>query len=303
MNVASKRTGLSQHVIRVWERRYSAVVPERTEKNRRLYSDEDIARLILLRQLTEAGHSISSLARFSNSELETLKSREVTIRETDESSGPEGRLVQEALRAVKSLDRPALEETLRRGAVALGAHGLLERVVAPLTDRLGEMWRTGELTAAHEHFASAVIRVFLGSATRGFAPGTGGPDIIVTTPTGQLHELGAVMVAAAAADIGWHVTYLGTSLPPEEIAAAAAQNKSKAVALSIVYPEDDERLPAELTKLRNYLAEEVVILAGGRAARCYAAVLDEIRAVRPGSLQNLYEELNKIRRTGAGNNR
>lgn len=300
MNAVCKRTGLSQHVIRVWERRYGAVTPERAENNRRTYTDEDVQRLLLLRQLTEAGHSISSLARLPTVELEALKGREFGGPAPEENAGPEGKLVREAILAVKNLDRPALEEALRRGAVGLGAHGLLERVVAPLTDRIGEMWRKGELTAAHEHFASAVIRLFLGTPHRGFAPGSGAPDLLVTTPTGQLHELGAVIVAAAAADAGWHVTYLGSSLPPEEIAAAAAQNRSRAVALSIVYPEDDERLPHELQKLRQLLPPGIAIIAGGRAAPAYSAALEAIGALRPASLQDLYGELNKIRRNGTG---
>ena len=206
-------------------------------------------------------------------------------------------MIHDAIRAIKSLDRHGLEDAMRRGAIALGAHGLLERLVAPLTDQIGELWRSGVLTAAHEHFASAVIRHHLVSATRPFAPGSGAPDIVVTTPSGQLHELGAIIVAAAAADVGWHVTYLGPSLPPAEIAAAAAQNKSRAVALSIVYPEDDRSLPNEIETLRRYLPLQVALFVGGRAASAYEEVLAKVGARRPATLQHLYDELNALRRS------
>lgn len=292
MNAVSKRTGLSPHVIRVWERRYRAVQPMRSDGNRRVYSEEDIARLILFRQLTEAGHRISDLARYSTAELETLQARNVQAAPDESDQKP----VREAILAVKNLDRAALEESLRRGAVAFGAHGLLERVVAPLTERIGELWRRGELTAAHEHFASAAIRQFLGSPERAFVPGANAPDLIVTTPAGQIHELGAVIVAAAAADLGWHVTYLGPSLPPEEIAAAAAQNRSRAVALSIVYPEDDSRLPGELLKLRALLPAGTALLAGGRAAPAYSSSLSQIGAVQPASLAEFCSKLDELRR-------
>ena len=104
----------------------------------------------------------------------------------------------------------------------------------------------------------------------------------MATPSGQLHELGAVMAAAAATNVGWMVTYLGTGLPPAEIAGAALQNGAKAIALSIVYPEDDPNLTTELQSLRKYLPHEVKILVGGRAAEGYKEVLNQIGAVEPG---------------------
>ena len=49
-------------------------------------------------------------------------------------------------------------------------------------------------------------------------------------------QLGSTnLVGAAAANLGWHVTYLGASLPAAEIAGAARQNRARAVALSLVY--------------------------------------------------------------------
>ena len=100
---------------------------------------------------------------------------------------------------------------------------------------------------------STVIRNFLGRDSSPFAPNSNAPVLIVSTPTGQLHELGAVMVAAAASDMGWRVIYLGPSLPAADIAAAARQHEARAVAVSIVYPEDDPDLPAKLENLRKYL--------------------------------------------------
>ena len=78
-----------------------------------------------------------------------------------------------------------------------------------------------------------------------------------------------MIVNAAAAQVGWQTTYLGASLPAAEIAGAAVQNRALAVALSIVYPEDDPDLPQELTNLRRFLPEETRILIGGRAATAY----------------------------------
>ena len=58
IKVVSRRTGLTPHVIRAWEKRYHAVTPKRTRTNRRVYTDEDVERLLLLRRATLAGRSI-----------------------------------------------------------------------------------------------------------------------------------------------------------------------------------------------------------------------------------------------------
>lgn len=297
MNIVAKRTGLSQHVIRVWEKRYGVVIPDRTQSGQRLYTDADVARLSLLQRLTRAGHQISGIATLPTEELERIWQRETPGLPMPDSAQPNERIIGDALRSIIAMDRLALEETLRKSAVSFGAHGSLEKIVAPLTERIGALWREGTLNAAHEHFASAAIREFLWSAIRPFTPGSHAPTIIVTTPTGQLHELGAVIVAAAAADLGWRVTYLGPSLPPAEIAAAAVQHGARAVALSIVYPEDDSRLPGELKILRKYLPAPMQIIAGGRAAGAYRDALEEIEALQPGNLQALYDELNAMRST------
>ncbi|MGE9269327.1 MAG: MerR family transcriptional regulator, partial [Verrucomicrobiales bacterium] len=67
-----RRTGLSAQGIRMWEKRYDAVVPKRSDTNRRLYRREDVERLVRMKQLTEAGHSISSIAGLSLEQLERL---------------------------------------------------------------------------------------------------------------------------------------------------------------------------------------------------------------------------------------
>jgi methylmalonyl-CoA mutase cobalamin-binding subunit len=120
--------------------------------------------------------------------------------------------------------------------------------------------------------------------------------LVVATPSGQLHELGALLVGAAAANLGWHVTYLGASLPAAEIAGAARQNRARAVALSLVYPEDDPRLEGELSRLRELLPPEVALLAGGRAMPAYRAILARLGATLISDLRQLCAELDELSR-------
>ena len=118
---------------------------------------------------------------------------------------------------------------------------------------------------------------------------------MVATPTGQLHELGAVLVSSTARCLGWDVTYLGASLPAAEIARAAVRSGSLVVGLSIVYPGDDPQLPDELRRLRGLLPPETSLLIGGRAACSYEAVIGEIGATNVTDLGGVKTELEKLR--------
>jgi MerR family transcriptional regulator, light-induced transcriptional regulator len=301
IKVAANRSGLTPHVIRVWERRYGAVEPDRTGTNRRLYSDAEIERLSLLRHAIAAGHRIGNIARLDRDQLRSIVGDSLTTssppptRPANAHGHDPHRLIEECLEAVRKMDNALFEETLTRGLVLLGHQGLLRKVIAPLTQSIGELWREGSLAAAHEHLASASLRVFLTNASRPYAQPASAPLLIVTTPSGQLHELGAVIISSAARNAGWNVAFLGTSLPAAEIAGAAVQKNARAVALSIVYPSDDPSLPAELELLRKLLPRQTAIITGGRAAEAYREVLDRIQASFITDLEDFARALDRLR--------
>ena len=300
IQMVARLTGLSVYVVRIWEQRYQAVEPCRTSTNRRRYSQLDIERLNLLRALTRAGHSISQVARLPLADLHQLSAEHPTAldpRPTPVPANPKPeRFLVECLAATRALDTGALRDALNRATTALGAMGSLQRVVAPLAQTIGDLWQEGTLTAAHEHFASAIIRLALGNATKPFSPENHAPVLVVATPTGQLHELGALLVGAMASHLGWQVTYLGASLPAAEIAGAARDCRARAVALSLVYPEDDPGMAEELARLRSCLPATVPILVGGRALPAYRAALEKMGAVPVEQLTELAETLEDLRR-------
>jgi methylmalonyl-CoA mutase cobalamin-binding domain/chain len=297
IKVAARRCGLTTHVIRVWEKRYDAVSPDRTDTNRRLYSEEEIERLNLLRLATESGHSIGTVANLPTERLRKLVEDSLTASPRAQKAQPPSAddVVESAVNSTKNLNATELESILGRAAVTFGQHGLLENVISPFAVRIGELWQAGVITAAHEHFASAVIRNFLIRNSRPYGLNGGTPTLVVATPAGQLHEIGAVMAAAAANDMGWRVIYLGASLPAVEIAGAAIQNKARAVALSVVFPGDDPSLPAELESLHKHLPAETKIIAGGRAVESYKATLQKIGAIQSRDLRALYPILERLR--------
>jgi DNA-binding transcriptional MerR regulator/methylmalonyl-CoA mutase cobalamin-binding subunit len=302
IQVVSRRTGLSPDVIRAWERRYNAVTPCRTATDRRLYSDADVERLRLLRRATETGRRIGDVAHLPLGELEgllevdrlaTVQPPSVAAIATAETVIVEH--VEACLMAVQVLDPVALDRALAVAARALSVPQLLYGVLAPLLERIGDGWRQGKLRPCHEHLASSQLRFFLGDLVTGSSAGDDGPTLVVTTPSGQRHEMGALFVAVLAAQAGWNPLYLGPDTPGDEIAFAAMFRQAPAIALSISYPADDPRLAGALRRLRQQLPESVQILVGGAAADGYQDALTAIGALRPPTLDAFRTELDRLR--------
>ncbi len=204
IKVVARRTGLSPHVIRAWEKRYKAVTPRRTPTNRRVYLTEDIERLILLRRATLAGRSIGQIAQMPTDELRELVTEDeiaqsqapvsaaASIARPHESNGA----LEAALTAVEKLDPEALQAALERASVTMTRPALVDQIVAPLLERIGDAWRNGTLRIASEHLAAATLRTFLGNMNGAFPALADAPRLLVTTPAGQLHELGALMAGS-----------------------------------------------------------------------------------------------------------
>ena len=297
IRIVAERTGMSPHLIRMWERRYEVINPFRTATGRRLYSDEDIEQLALLRQATLAGQSISQIAHLTREQLRTLIPAEQDVRsgspvEVDQNSVE--RHFNLCLQAMKDLDSSVLETRLLRASTHLGNRVFLEKLLHPLLETTGEMWSDGRLSVSHEHLASAVIRSLLGSMYLPKVSSDSSPLLISTTPVGQQHEFGALMALVTAASSGWRTLYLGANLPAEDIIETARARGAGAIALSIVYPPNDPELEADLRKLKMLTKSHTPILVGGRSASAYDKVLREIKAVRINGLDQLRHELDHI---------
>jgi DNA-binding transcriptional MerR regulator/methylmalonyl-CoA mutase cobalamin-binding subunit len=306
IKIASERSGVSSHLIRMWEKRYGALSPDRTETNRRLYSDENVERLSMLHSCTQAGHRIGNVATLPTDTLRQLSQESAGRTAKDDGATPPEALsaaaqtlppeVVEAFKAVENMDVDALQRSLDKASLALGYQGMLTKIVVPLMQNIGRLWCEGELTGAYEHFASSALRTYLLGQVQSYAPSRSSPAIITVTPAGQLHEFGAVITAAAAGSAGWHVIHLGSSLPAAEIAGAAIRAEVRLVALSLVHPPDDADLPAQLRMLRRLLPSRVGIVAGGRACESYREALTEIQAEVVTDIDQFYETLSANRR-------
>ena len=194
MKYVSRRTGLTPHTIRVWERRYGAVVPERSATNRRLYSESDVKRLLLLRQATLAGHSIGQIATLPTDDLKLLagdgmpKEFQLPPESSATQIASAEEIIEEAMEAVHLFDRERLETALHRASAGFSQPFLIEKILAPFLRKLGELWSAGAVRVAQEHFASSIIRAFLANLSRKTTSSPNAPVLLVATPSGQHHE-------------------------------------------------------------------------------------------------------------------
>ena len=248
-------TGLSDHVIRAWERRHGVVKPGRDQAGTRRYTGADIERLNLLRNAVEAGHRIGAAASLSDKQIRAILPR------PPRHESPAA--VDEMLNAVRRFDRPQLEHVLAREALALGPLGLCLLAISPLLDRIGDGWACGEVCMAEEHMATAQIKSTLMSLLRFGCDRVGGDMMVFATLSGDRHEIGALMAAVCAQDAGARALYLGPDLPISEIVMAARRSAAKVVGISGAMPATKKH-KADLSKLKSELPRGVGLWIGGR---------------------------------------
>jgi DNA-binding transcriptional MerR regulator/methylmalonyl-CoA mutase cobalamin-binding subunit len=305
IQVVSRRTGVTQDSLRAWEKRYGAVEPHRAPGGRRLYTDADVERLILLRRATDAGRRIGQVAGLPTEELATLVAQDEKAiaraprpqprpSRSAEGSSPEAYLAA-CLDATRELDYERLRAALGAARLELTMPVLLEQVLTPFLQEIGEQWHRGELKISQEHLASSVVRSLLSGQESSRNVSRGAPAAVVTTPPGQRHELGALMAAVTASTEGWRVVYLGADLPVEEMASAVRQAQARALLLSMVYPSDDPYLGDEIRRLRALVGDSLAIVAGGRSSGAYRQALEEIDARIVDDLPGLRAELDALR--------
>ncbi len=288
--VVAERTGLSRDVLRVWERRYAAVEPSRSPGGQRLYSDADVARFRLLAAATAHGRSISMVARLTTAELERLVAEDAAAR-AEASPAPLADVhrarVERAFEYTRALDSAGLDRELRRSIAQDGLSAFLEEIVPRLMQRIGDEWRDEQINIAHEHLASAAVGAVILESVRAVPPAPSAPRLLVATPSGERHAVGAALAAAAAALDGWAVVYLGVDLPAADIVAAADATMARAVALSVVHTDDRAFVTGELQAMRSGLPARVPLLVGGSAAVQLSKELEQAGVLVCGSIADM----------------
>ena len=290
IGAVSRLTGLSTDVVRVWERRYGAIRPARSDGGSRLYSDADIARLRRLRQAVEKGHAIGQVAALPESELEQLTGSHQP--QADEIGDPYRATCERFLEAIARMDVIAADAELARAATLFPARVLVKNIVAPLLVEIGERWAHKEYGIANEHVASNLLRNLLSSLFRLYPPSDSAESIVMATPSGERHEFGLLLAALVAATRGWRVVYLGVDLPAIEIVRAVRLSRSRYLALSIAAPPD-EKTDREIVAIADQLSPNTRVWMGGSEAERYRDLVDHANWTLIRDLDDLDDRLKR----------
>ena len=264
IKATAKATGLTVETLRAWERRYEAVLPSRDVAGRRGYSSADIARLRLLRSATELGHPISKVAKLPPDELAKLVSDAGGLaRLTARGQSFVGR----ALAAAEHSDSIGVEETLMSAMAVLPPHEVAGSVLAPLLTEVGDRWHRGQMSIAQEHMVTDIVRRLVTNASRSYFLAEDAPCLLLTTLSGERHELGILLCLWLAATRRCRTHYLGADTPVPDIVQYARDIEADAVLVSMVMSEMDVPARTQLALLAAQLQPNTEIWFGGRAAQ------------------------------------
>jgi len=245
----SRRTGVSDHLLRAWETRYGLLQPARSAGGYRLYSEADALRVRRMQAYLTQGLSAAEAARAVLGEDGRA--------DADADAGPAGpdRVPAEAelpgalQRALDAFDEPAAQAVLDRLFSDFSLATVLRDVVLPYLARLGERWEQGAVSIAQEHFATNIVRGRLAGLARGWGNGHG-PRALLACPEGDFHDLALMVFGIVLNRSGWRIDYLGANTPLGELIRSADAR-----------PPDLVVVAATLSRSLAPLAEQLTVLA------------------------------------------
>lgn len=206
-------SNIKSHTIRIWEKRYNVLNPERTDTNIRYYTNEDLKKLLNVSFLNKHGIKISKIMEMSEEEIL------VTVQSLNPSHSDNDTLIENLMVAMIDLNEAYFYKTLNASTSSLGFEKTITDIVFPFFHKIGIMWQTGVINPAQEHFVSNIIRQKIIAATEclEYAPSENFPKVILLLPEGELHELSLLLYNYALRKRGYPTIYLGQAVPLESL--------------------------------------------------------------------------------------
>ncbi len=245
-----KISGIKAHTIRIWERRYSLIEPQRTATNIRYYNDEDLKRILNVSILNQNGFKISKIAKMDSAQL---RNRVIDLcldtRNTDVQ-------IESLLVSMLEMDEGKFSNVLSNSIIKLGFEATVETILFPFLDRIGILWQAGTINPAQEHFISNLIRqkliVAIDNEMQNFIPKED-KTILFFLPENEMHEIGLLFFSLIARKEGYKVVYLGASVPIADLKFVVEVRKADALFTSFVSALKID----ELEYLANSISEEL----------------------------------------------
>lgn len=269
----SRLTGLSTHVIRAWEKRYSLVDPTRGPNRYRLFNDEDVRLFRYLKSQVDQGMSIGQLAETGRDAL--LKNTQQDWVNAGVESPPSEGLVFELTQAIQEGNRLTFQRKLNGALAVIPFEEALHRFILPLQERIGQLWHDGKVGVGQEHFVSYQVKQKIFSALNQFQLFEGGPHVVVACPDQEWHEISAMTAAYMCAVRGCRVHYLGANLPIPELAKFCEHFHPAYVLLSLTVDRSLTEAMVLVKELSTLVRPLAPIGVGGQFAQSHASLFWE----------------------------
>lgn len=249
-------SGIKAHTIRIWEKRHNLIDPARTPTNIRLYSDDDLKKIINVSLLNNYGLKISKIADMS---VEQINQKVLELSEhKDDTAIHIDRLVV----AMIEMEEEAFEKTLNNLILKYTFEKTITEIVYPFLEKIGILWQTENITPAHEHFISNLIRQKLIVAIDGLPlPPKSSRKVLLFLPEGELHELALLFFHYLTRKAGFRTYYLGQNVPHVDLVSVFQVHQPdiliSSITTSTTGPVDDY-----LSKLATDFPNVPILISG-----------------------------------------
>lgn len=208
-----KLSGIKAHTLRIWEKRYNLLEPKRTETNIRYYDDDDLKKILNVSLLYRKGYRISQIACLGVEDLIT-KISSYSVNEEDNES-----IINNLVLSMIEMDERKFEKVLSNSIIQLGFEDAIIHILFPLFEKIGILWQTGAIFPAQEHYISNLSRQKIIGAIDNLVESTepNSKHFLLYLPEGEMHELGLLFYHYLLKKRGHKVTYLGQSVPLEDL--------------------------------------------------------------------------------------
>lgn len=225
-------TGIRANTLRVWERRYNFMLPDRTKTNIRYYSDEQLRKLLNISILIKNGYRISKLSKMSDDDIHGL------VNELSKSSSLQ---VEENILALTAtmleMNESAFDTIFQIYVFQNGFLSAVTELLYPFLQHIGVLWTTNKAVPAQEHFITNLIRQKIISAIEALPnPSGNAKRILLFLLEGENHDIGLLLANFIAKDLGWKVYYLGQNVPSENIKATVEIVKPELMMTMFITP-------------------------------------------------------------------
>jgi len=252
-------SGIKAHTIRIWEKRYSLIEPERTDTNIRLYNDDQVRKLLNVSTLLSNGKKISKIALLTNIEINAH------IAELQNEAGTDiiaASFINELVASMLEFDEPLFEKTFSKAVSKLGMYDAMLSVFYPFLQKVGMMWSTESAMPVQEHFASSIIRRKLMAAIDNQQVViTKKKKFLLMLPEDEWHEIGLLLSHYLIREKGFETIYLGQNVPYENMKLLTELTKPDFVLSFFIARKNEEGLK-NIRQLMNLPASVTLLVAG-----------------------------------------